>query len=290
MKQAGTVEAAGYGHQAHAESLAEYGTPVRLAGSGGWLLDRVVPGTALHDGMGCYPLFVCRDWQALGADMDDLSGRLVSVCLVTDPFGDYDAKLLRDCFSDVVTPFKQHFVVDLQSDWFARLPKHHLRHIAKAEGSLEVRRCPVPIAALDDWVRVYDVLTVKHGIRGMLAFSRSSFEKQLQVPGIVAYQAVKNGQVVGMTLWYRSGDVVYYHLGAQSDEGYAESSSYQLFRTALFDFAEEKMKWAGPGWVPALAPMLDVTTVFPDSRKAGQRALGRCISAAESWTEKLMSG
>jgi len=58
------------------------------------------------------PLFACGDWPALRADLDSLAGRLVSVTLVTDPFGAYDEALLKSIF-DVVRRFKKHFVVDL---------------------------------------------------------------------------------------------------------------------------------------------------------------------------------
>ena len=55
---------------------------------------------------GVFPLFVCRDWTGLRADLGTLDG-LVSLTLVTDPFSDIDIASLSDLF-DVVRPFKQH--------------------------------------------------------------------------------------------------------------------------------------------------------------------------------------
>ncbi len=48
--------APGYLSSAYAESLAEFGRPRELAKCGGWILERKIPGTDLHDAMGCYPL------------------------------------------------------------------------------------------------------------------------------------------------------------------------------------------------------------------------------------------
>jgi hypothetical protein len=64
----------GYMHPGHAESLAEFGTPRGLPCSGGWLLERAIPGFGSHDAMGCYPLFACRDWAALPTDLKNLEG------------------------------------------------------------------------------------------------------------------------------------------------------------------------------------------------------------------------
>ena len=89
------------------------GRPIRwLPASGGWLLERPIAGSDYRDAMGCYPLFVCRDWGGLAADLEPLRHELVSLALVTDPFGQYDEALLHGCF-DVVMPFKPHFVADL---------------------------------------------------------------------------------------------------------------------------------------------------------------------------------
>ncbi len=63
--------------------------------------------------MGCYPLFCCKDWSRLHADLDEIGGDLVSLSIVPDPFGSYDLAYLKQCFGDVVIPFKEAFVVDL---------------------------------------------------------------------------------------------------------------------------------------------------------------------------------
>ena len=54
----------GYLHPMYAQSLIEYGTPLELPFSKGWILKRSIPGTNQFDGMGCYPIFACQDWSA----------------------------------------------------------------------------------------------------------------------------------------------------------------------------------------------------------------------------------
>ena len=114
----------GYLHPAYAESLAEFGTPYLLPASGGWLLKRPVPGVPYQDAMGCYPLFACRDWSQLGADLADIRTDLVSLALVADPFGIYEYTTLKRCF-DTVSPFKDHFIIDLSLPLRTFVSAHH---------------------------------------------------------------------------------------------------------------------------------------------------------------------
>src|SRR5215210_8009130 len=122
----------GYLHQAYAESLGEFGTPLELNHSDGWLLARQIPQTDSSDAMGCYPLFACENWSQLKTDLQQLEDDLISVCLVTDPFGDFDINYLQECFPDVVNPFKQHFVIDLERPIESFVHPHHLRNARKA--------------------------------------------------------------------------------------------------------------------------------------------------------------
>src|SRR5882724_4409121 len=95
----------GYLHPTYADSLVEFGTPRPLQRCHGWLLQRRIPGSHFQDAMGCYPIFACLDWSQLHADLEDLNNELVSVTLVTDPFGEYDLDYLRLCFPNLVVPF-----------------------------------------------------------------------------------------------------------------------------------------------------------------------------------------
>jgi hypothetical protein len=251
----------GYLHPGHAASLAEFGTPRPLPHSGGWLLERAIPGAEAHDAIGCYPLFACREWSGLTTDLEDLADELVSVSLVTDPFGDYDQSLLDECF-DRVVPFKDHFVADLSTSAETLVSKHHRKYALKALESMTVTVCPEPLDLLEEWVSLYGTLTERHDIRGIRAFSRASFATQLATPGVVALRAEHEGTVVAANLFYVQGHIAYDHLTASSPEGYKLRASYALKWSAIQYFTG-KARWldwgAGAG---ATADESDGLTVF----------------------------
>jgi hypothetical protein len=239
----------GYLHPAYAESLAEFGTPRLLPRSGGWLLERAVAGFPDRDAIGCYPLFACRDWTQLLPDFDETEG-LVSLTVVTDPFGRYTESDLRLCFRDLVVPFKEHFVVDLEYSADTFVQPHHRRNARKALRELQVDHYAQPVALLDDWVSLYATLVARHQITGIAAFSRESFAQQFAVPGLVAHRAEHKGETVGMLLWYVQGDVGYYHLGAYSLRGYDLRASFALFSYAIEDFGRRGLRWLNLGAAP----------------------------------------
>jgi Acetyltransferase (GNAT) domain len=237
----------GYNSQEYAHSLAEYGIPLELTRCKGWVLKRSIPGNLAFDAMGCYPLFACQDWSKLALDLQDLSEELVALSVVTDPFGQYDAPGLQQTFVDVVKPFKQHFVIDLHRPHESYVSKHHLRNASKARQTLRVEKCDQPALLLDEWTALYDTLIERHNITGITKFSRTSFAKQLQVPGLVAIRAVHAGATVGMLLWFLQGDVGYYHLGAYSPLGYELRASFALFWFAIEYFSASGLRWLNIG-------------------------------------------
>src|SRR5918998_5873384 len=129
----------GYAHPAYAESLAEFGTPRELPRCGGWILQRQVPDFPYRDGMGCYPLFACEDWSQLRSDLESLSPELVTLSLVADPFGEHDLAYLRRCF-DILSPFKRHFIVNLNYDANTFVSSHHRRYARKALREVRVEK------------------------------------------------------------------------------------------------------------------------------------------------------
>jgi hypothetical protein len=236
----------GYLHPNYAKSLSEFGAPLQLPRSGGWLLKRTIDGADV-DAMGAYPLFVCSDWKSLKCDFIQLGKSLVSVVVVTDPFGEYDESSLRDCFGDLVITFKSHFLNDLSCPLESTICEHHARNVAIGLKQVTVKRCEDPFSHLDDWVRLYSVLTQRRQITGIRAFSPASFAGQLKTPGIVSFRALRGLQTVGMILWYVQNSVAYYHLGAYTNEGYQLRASFALFRKALEYFAESGLKYANLG-------------------------------------------
>jgi hypothetical protein len=239
--------ATGYASSFYAGALDEFGEPRALPRSAGWLLEREIPGTPYRDAMGCYPLFACADWSRLALDLEDLAGKLVSVVLVTDPFGAFEARDLEDAFPGRVTPFKDHFLVDLERPLSFLGTAHHRRNTRKALSALAVEHdCPAAELS-EDWPRLYDHLIARHGIRGIAAFSRASLARQLQVPGLVAFRALRGADPVGIMLWYRRGDVAYYHLAAYSAEGYRRRASFALVWRAIEVFAARGVRWLSLG-------------------------------------------
>jgi hypothetical protein len=120
----------GYMHSDYAASLSEFGEPHELHRCGGWVLKRRIPQFELYDAMGCYPLFVCKNWSQLHLDLEEIGSDLVSLALVTDAFGECDEIYLRRCFRDIVNPFKEHFIVDLRYPMEAIVCAHH-RYFAR---------------------------------------------------------------------------------------------------------------------------------------------------------------
>src|SRR5262249_55422340 len=149
---------AGYLHSGYAQSLAEFGTPRELRRCGAWILQRRIADTRDVDGMGCYPLFACRDWRFLPEDIDALEGELVSLTVVTDPFGDYDAAHLERCFGDLVRAFQEHFVIDLNRPLYEHVSRHHRAYARKALATIPVEPCLQPQDFLDDWMALHRTL------------------------------------------------------------------------------------------------------------------------------------
>lgn len=241
----------GYRSPAYARALSDQGHPLGLPRSAGWLLEREIAGTPYRDAVGCYPVFACMDWAQLHRDLDELEGKLVSLVAVTDPFGSFEPADLRRSFPDLVTPFKEHFVVDLTQPSASLGTPHHRRNVRKALGTLVVERVAHPPELSAEWTRLYEQLVARHGIHGAAAFSPASLARQLEVPGLVALRARSGAETVGVILWYLQGEVAYYHLAAYSEEGYRQRASFALFWRSSEAFAAEGVRWlslgAGPG-------------------------------------------
>lgn len=243
----GSDSMTGYLHADYAQSLAEFGVPRELPRSRGWILVRQIPGFDCNDGMGSYPVFACRNWSKLHVDLEELGTELVSLAVVSDPFGDYAQSYLENCFKDVFFPFKDHFVTDLRQPLGSFVAEHHRRYARRSLKSITVERCERPSDLLDEWVALYSNLVRRHSIRGIARFSREAFAKQLAVPGLVVFRALCDGSTVGVVLWYVQGEVGYYHLAAYSERGYELRASFGLFWTAMEYFASQGLRWLNLG-------------------------------------------
>ncbi len=272
----------GYLHPAYGASLAEFGKPRVLPRSGGQVLERAIGGTGLRDALGCYPLFCCRDWQVLGEDLADLAEEgLVSVGCVADPFGSHTPQLLERTF-DRVTRFKDHYVADLSSPGRVGARRHR-DYARQALRAMTVERVAEPARHLAEWIAAYDTLVRRHRLTGIHAFSSKSFARQLAVPGIVMFRAVREGRPVGAQLWYVQGEVAYNHLQASTDEGYAHRAAYALAAAAIEELAGE-VRWLDfGGGVGTTAAGGDGLSAFKRRWATGTRPAyfcGRALDAA----------
>jgi hypothetical protein len=236
----------GYKHPLYAHALSEWGRPRELPQSKGWILERPIPGFSEIDAMGCYPLFACQDWSKLKDDLDSLDNDLVTLVLVTDPFGDYDLNLLKRCFPDVVNPFKTHYVVDLTKPINQIGTKRQRKHGRKALKNVRVEVCEDPGSFIETWSILYHHLISRYQIEGIRSFSRLSFSKQFNLPGAEILIAKHEGKIVGAQVYFQMGDVVQAHLGALHPIGYEVGATYALDRFS-FEYFADKAHWLDLG-------------------------------------------
>jgi hypothetical protein len=233
----------GYMHPDYAQSLAEFGDPRELPRCGGWILERQIPGFPYRDGMGCYPLFVCRDWSQLHLDLDDLSDELVSLSMVTDPFGKYDSAYLHRCFKDVVIPFKKHYIADLHRPINDIISSHRRRDAQRARNrGISVEECENPMQFIEDWMALHSTLAERHNIKGIKAFSRKAFVKQFNIPGLVMLRSVHQGATVGMATLFIQGNVAQAHVASFSDNARKLGVSSVLYRS-IIEYLSDRVRW-----------------------------------------------
>ena len=229
----------GYAHPDYIFSLSEFGEPLNLPRSGSWLLKRQIPGSPYWDAMGPYPLFFCHRWSQLQRDLEELGDDLVSISLVTDPFGEYIPMDLHRCFQDVVIPFKEHFIADLRRPLNEIVGKSNRQKARRALKKLKVNICLNPMELLEEWTDLYGHLIRRHNITGIRAFSKKAFAKQLSIPGSVALHASYDNVMVGAALYFRQDDVVHCHLGAANEIGYELGAFYAIDFSSIAYFSNK---------------------------------------------------
>lgn len=238
----------GYAHPAYAKSFEEFGKPIELPRSKGWILKRKIPDFPYYDAMGCYPLFSCENWSELYYDLEhNMEEDIVCLSLVTDPFGEFDEGYLKRCFKDVVIPFKDHFIADLNKPLETIVKSSRRRWMRKAFKNVTVEPVKNPKKYLNEWTTLYNMLIKKHNIKGIRAFSKKSFRKQLEVPGVVVFRAIHDNKTLGMHIWYVQGDIAHGHLGSYSKEGYKLYVPYALYWYILKHFQEKGLRWVNFG-------------------------------------------
>ena len=243
----------GYLHPAYAQSLTEFGLPVKLPRSGAWYLKRKIPGFDEYDGMGCYPFLVCDDWSALAADLQELEVDLVSFAAVPDPFGDHTLSDLETAFPDVLTLFKKHHFADLTMPIESIVTANHVKRAAKARQRVSVEFPARPIDHLDEWFDLFAEFRERLGIRGIRGFSRDSLRRQLEIPGASMSIARRGKEAVSAHIQLVHNDTVYAHLAASNHKARALSADYALYLEELLFFSgrARRINWGGSAGVAA---------------------------------------
>lgn len=237
----------GYRHPDYARSLAAYGNPRHLLHADGWVLERDIPGSPYRDAMGIYPLFYCRDWQALPDDIQALrKNRLVSLVLASDPRLDERGQAVFRHF-DLVRPFKTHYLAELGPPAQQIASRHHRYYARRAAKQIEVTVAERPSTYLDEWCALYERLVARHAITDMRAFSRAAFDTLLRIPGCLLFLALRQGRPVGGQIVLLQDDLAHAHLSAFTDEGYRYGASYLLDWHAL-EYLRDRaacLNWGG---------------------------------------------
>ena len=294
------MQVSGYQHPAYIRSLTEFGEPLALRRSGGWLLRRAIRGTDHQDATGPYPYLVCEDWKALGADLKDLerdTHGLVSIAAAPDPFGDYSLTDLQEAFPDRAVLFKQHFSADLHVGIDKIASQHHRREADRASRKLTLEVCDSPIEYLESWNTLFDHAVRRFEIGGIRAFSRRAFEYQLAIPGTTMWIVRRGEEIVAASLTMIHGDVAHAHLLAATPEGRKLGASYVIYAGNIRHLAE-RARWidwggvAGPvdadtglaafkrGWSTGLRPAYFCGRIMDRARYA---ALANGAAAADSY-------
>lgn len=246
------TEGSGYASRSYAAALPHMGVPVFLERSHGWLLSQPIGESGYNDLRSAYPLFCCAEWQRLQDDIVALDQSFAAVSLVTDPFGDFTETTIRDCFPDIAFPFKTHYVADLSVPPRSFVANHHLRNVSKANKDLELFEAPRESGSVDAWCALYANLVKRHNIKGVQAFSRVSFQRQFDVPGLRVFVARKNDEIAGMLLCMTQGKYGYYHLAAYSELGYQLRASFGLMMFCFETLANDGIELISLGGAAGL--------------------------------------
>ncbi len=237
----------GYLHPAYANVYADYGIPLKLERSNGYLLERSIPNSDMCDAMGCYPIFCCKNWYVLAEDLDELARRgIICVSLVTDPFGPLNEEELRRIF-DTVIPFKTHYVADLSTSRDKIISAKRRRSAEKALEIINVELSSDPMRFVGDWLTLQQELVDKHSIKGMKLLNKNAVERLFAVPGVTVLRASIGDVTVGMHIELIQGDVVYGHLASYSSTGrrHGVSAAIHAWEIEYFIGKKKWINWGG---------------------------------------------
>ena len=236
-----------YRSAAYAAALGKLGRVLPLGETGGFVIERSIAGTGWRDLMGPYPLLCCADWHALEAAVAALGTDYVTLTIVTDPFCPLPPEKLAASFP-LCRPFHDHHIIDLDAP--PAPSRHHRRSLRQAADGIRLEAGSADPGLLEQWVQLYAALVVRKTIGDMRAFDRESLAHQLSVPGAQLVTAWEDDDLLGADLYYADHGVIYAHLSAYSEKGYARSVSYPMMAHAIRYFSG-RARYLDLGGAPA---------------------------------------
>ena len=186
--------------------------------------------------VGATPCFSASDWGRISSDLRLLENRIVSLTLVTDPFGDFTRESLEEIFHRV-RHYKNHLISDLFQSPDTFVSRHHLREWRLAKRVVEVETCERPVDQLDDFEAFYSDLITRHGIKGNSGVFSRRVRDSIFAPGGGAVSGATRGSGCRRTLVVRAGRRGIQSPAASSEQGYRSRAGFALYGHALRWFA-----------------------------------------------------
>lgn len=233
-----------YATLAYVQSLSLEGQPFVVPEWGTAVLSRPTD-LELADVAGSYPMTVLAPDADLEGGLHRLRGSgFVSVVLVLDDYHRPSTAALGDAF-DLVRPFKTHYVVD-RAAGDATPSRHHRYEIKKALSSVRVEAFSLR-DHFEQWLGLYENLTVRHSLSGTHDFPRSHHELLSVMPGVTAIGAFVDGVLLAAHIWIEDDGRVHSHLAASSEKGYALGAAYAVNDASIRLFPDARIINFGGG-------------------------------------------
>ena len=199
----------------------------------------------LSDVTGSYPMTVLAPDADLAGGLARLrEAGFVSAVIVLDDYHRPPIAELEGAF-DLVRPFKTHYVVD-RSVGDAMPSRHHRYEIKKALAAVKVEAFDLR-DHLEQWLRLYENLTKRHGLSGTHDFPPSHHELLSVIPGVTAVGAFLDGELLAAHIWVEDNARVHSHLAASSERGYALSAAYAVNDASIRFFSDARIINFGGG-------------------------------------------
>ncbi|MEM7327813.1 MAG: GNAT family N-acetyltransferase [Pseudomonadota bacterium] len=228
-------------------SYASLGVPIQLPASGLRLLKRHICND-LYDLVGLYPYSVCPSVANLQAETDQAFLRdsaAVTISFILSPFQSEQTIDLQDW--DVLTPFKEHIVLDLTEDWRRRVSKKTRYCIRRSEELHRTIIAPKTVETATLFHKLYAHTVRRHSVIGVQNFSVDAIHAQLMTPGTFVLQSFHEGECSGFLIGVNNKDHANYHLVAIAPEHYNKLTNYALLNAAIAFCASNGVRYFNLG-------------------------------------------